>query len=246
MSFPRKLESIFMTNNCKNQIILASASPRRQELLAEAGYKFKVVVSNVDESVFPTEGITSAEYSKQLALAKANDVAEKYPDSIVIGADTVVDFEGQIIGKPDDAEHAEEITRKLFSKPHKVITGLAIIRRNRSSCTADNNSRCHSERAQRVEESAYFNGFLRSVPKNRDSGRNDSKNDLQIVEADTTIVYPRKLTDAQIADHIKSGIWQDKAGAYSIRDNDPFVDHIDGSLTNVMGMPMELFKRLYP
>ncbi len=169
--------------------------------MAEAGYKFDVVVSQIDESVFPAENIASAEYARQLAFAKANDIAGKYPDSIVIGADTVVDFEGKIIGKPSDAKHAEEITRKLFSKPHKVITGLAIVCKSRS---------------------------------------------LKIVEAETTIVYPRKLTDAQIAGHIKSGIWRDKAGAYSISDNDPFVDHIDGSMTNVMGMPMELLKRLYP
>jgi septum formation protein len=180
-------------------LILASASPRRKQLLTDAGCKFTVVVSQIDESVFPIENIAPVEYAKQLSLAKANDVAQKYPDSIVIGADTVVDFEGQIIGKPRDARHAEEITRMLFSKPHKVITGLALI------CISRN---------------------------------------LQIVEAETTTVYPRKLTDTQIAEHIKSGIWQNKAGAYSIRNNDPFVDHIDGSLTNVMGMPMELFSRL--
>jgi len=186
--------------NNKSFFILASASPRRQELLAEAGYKFEVVVSQIDESVFPTTGISSVEYAKQLALAKANDVAGKYPDSIVIGADTVVDFEGQIIGKARDAKHAEEITRMLFSKPHKVITGLALVCKSRN---------------------------------------------LKIVEAETTAVYPRKLTDAQIAGHIESGIWCGKAGAYSIRDNDPFVDHIVGSLTNVMGMPMELFQRIF-
>ena len=179
-------------------IILASASPRRRQLLAEAGYQFDVVVSQIDESVLPTENIASVEYARQLALAKANDIARNHPDSLVIGADTVVDFEGQIIGKPRDARHAEEITRMLFSKPHKVITGLALICKSRN---------------------------------------------LQIVEAETTVVYPRKLTDAQIAGHIKSGIWRDKAGAYSIRDNDPFVDHIEGSMTNVMGMPMELLKK---
>ena len=182
-------------------LILASASPRRKQLLTDAGYKFTVVVSQIDESVFPTENIAPVEYAKQLALAKANDVADKYPDSLVLGADTVVDFEGQIIGKPRDARHAEEITRMLFSKPHKVITGVALICKSRN---------------------------------------------LKIVEAETTIVYPRKLTDAQIAGHIKSGIWRNKAGAYSICDNDPFVDHIDGSMTNVMGMPMELFKKIYP
>jgi septum formation protein len=182
-----------------SKIILASASPRRRELLAEAGYKFTVVPSSVDESVFPTDGIGSAEYAKQLALSKADNIAQKYPDYMVIGADTVVDFNGRIIGKPRDVKHAEEITRMLFSKPHKVITGLALICKFRN---------------------------------------------LRVVEAETTVVYPKKLTDAQIAEHIKSGIWQDKAGAYSIRDNDPFVDHIEGSFTNVMGMPMEMLKRL--
>ena len=180
-------------------IILASASPRRKQLFAEAGYKFTVVVSQINESNFSTENIASVEYAKQLAFAKANDVAQNQPDSIVIGADTVVDFEGQIIGKPRDAKHAKEITRMLFSRPHKVITGIAIICKSRN---------------------------------------------LKIVEAETTVVYPKKLTDAQIAEHIKSGIWCDKAGAYSISDNDPFVDHIEGSMTNVMGMPMELLKRL--
>jgi septum formation protein len=182
------------------KLILASASPRRRQLLAEAGYKFEVVVSQIDESAFATIGVVPVEYAKKLALAKALDVAEKFPDSLVIGADTVVDFDGRIIGKASDAKEAEEITRMLFSKPHKVITGLAIV--------------C-------------------------------KKRDLQIVEADTTVVYPKKLSEAQIAGHIAGGIWRDKAGAYAIQEQaDAFVDHIEGSLTNVMGMPMELLCRL--
>ena len=169
-------------------------------MLAEAGYKFDVVVSKIDEASFSTENISPVEYAKQLALAKANDVAQKYPDSLVLGADTVVDFDGKIIGKPADAKHAEKITRMLFSRPHKVITGLAIVCKNRK---------------------------------------------LQIVEADTTTVYPKKLTDAQIAEHIAGEIWRDKAGAYAIQENnDLFVDHIDGSLSNVMGMPMEMLNRI--
>ena len=96
-------------------IILASASLRRRQLLKEAGYKFKVVVSKIDEASFSTENISHTEYAKQLALAKANDVAQKYPGSLVIGADTVVDFAGQIIGKAADAKDAERITRMLFS-----------------------------------------------------------------------------------------------------------------------------------
>ena len=184
----------------RSQFILASASPRRQHLLAKAGYCFEVVPSDVDESAYDTDGVTSEDHTKILALAKAKDVAAKFPNAIVMGADTVVDLDGEIIGKPDDADHAEEITRKLFSKPHQVITGVALV----------------------------------CVDRN-----------IEIVEADTTVVYPRQLTDEQIAEHIRKGDWQGKAGAYGIQETgDEFVDHIDGSFTNVMGLPMELVERL--
>jgi len=184
----------------KSQFILASASPRRRDLLRKAGYCFEIVPSKVDESAFDTNSVTSEEHTKILALAKAKDIAVRFPNAIVMGGDTVVDLDGEIIGKPDDAAHAEEITRKLFSKPHKVITGLALV------CLEKN---------------------------------------IEIVETDTTIVYPRQLTEAQIAEHIHKGDWQGKAGAYGIQETgDGFVDRIDGSFTNVMGLPMELTQRL--
>jgi len=182
------------------RIILASASPRRRELLAEAGYKFTVITPDIDESAILTADVPAAEYAKKLALAKARNVAEKYPESLVIGADTVVDFNGQIIGKPADAKQAEQITRKLFSAPHKVITAVALVRLS---------------------------------------------DGIGLCESDTTTVYPKRLTDKQIAEHIKSCSWQDKTGAYAIKETgDEFVQKIEGSLTNVMGLPMELLKRL--
>ena len=181
-------------------IILASASPRRKQLLAQAGYKFKVVVPDIDESAFPAERGKSVEYTKQLALAKARSIAAKFPDHLVIGADTVVDFKGQIIGKPADAKDAERITRRLFSSPHKVITAVAIVRLS---------------------------------------------DGIEIVESDTTTVYPRKMTERQITEHIRGGSWKDKAGAYAIQETgDRFVERIKGSLTNVMGFPMELVLRM--
>jgi septum formation protein len=189
-----------MAKGTLQHIILASKSPRRRQLLTDAGYKFIVITPDVDESTFHSEGIDACEYAKQLALAKAKCVAKEYPDSLVIGADTVVDFNGEIIGKAADADHAEQITRKLFSKPHKVITGLAIIR---------------------------------------------LRDNLEIVEADITTVFPRKMSTAKIAEHIRGGSWQDKAGAYAIQETgDEFVEKIEGSMTNVMGLPMELLKRL--
>ena len=189
-----------MSEQSQYSFILASVSPRRKQLLAEAGYKFTVVRPDINESAFPVEGIEACEYAERLALAKAKYVAQKYPDSLVIGADTVVDFEGQIIGKPADAKGAEQITKKLFSKPHKVITGIAIVR----LCDGIELSKC-----------------------------------------DTTTVYPKRLTSEQIAEHINSESWRDKAGAYAIKENgDEFVERIEGSLTNVMGLPMELLQRL--
>ncbi len=183
-----------------NTFILASASPRRKLLLERAGYRFDIVCSNIDESAFDTEGADSVEHTKQLALAKANDVAQKNPDRLVLAADTVVDFEGKIIGKPEDAAHAEQITRLLFSAPHKVITGIALVN---------------------IAES------------------------LQIVEADTTIVYPKKLTEQQIAEHVRKEDWKGKAGAYGIQESgDEFVEKIEGSFTNVMGLPMERLQQL--
>ncbi len=181
-------------------IVLASASPRRKQLLSEAGYKFNSVIPDIDESAFPLTGVTASEYAKRLALAKAKNVAGKYPDCLVIGADTVVDFNGQIIGKPADAKQAQQITKKLFSRPHKVITAIAIVR------LSDN---------------------------------------TELVASDSTTVYPKKLTAEQIDKHIKSGTWRDKAGAYAIKENgDEFIERIEGSLTNVMGLPMELLQRL--
>lgn len=180
--------------------ILASVSPRRKDLLTKAGYKFKVVPPDIDESAFSSEQIASSRYTEKLALAKANSVAKKYPDCLVIGADTIADFNGEIIGKPTDQTDAERITRKLFSAPHKVITGLAIVR------IADG---------------------------------------IELVESDTTIVIPRRMTDEQITEHIKGGSWQGKAGAYAIQETaDEFVEKIKGSLTNVMGLPMELLQKM--
>jgi septum formation protein len=181
--------------------ILASASPRRRELLAKAGYEFEVVVAEVDESSFSKEGLAAEEYAEQLALAKAKCVAERYGDSLVLGADTVADFGGEIIGKPADAKEAEEITRKLFSEPHRVVTGVAIVR--------------------------LSDGF-------------------ELVRSDSTTIYPKPLMPEQIAEHIENGSWRDKAGAYAIKeDGDEFVERIEGSLTNVMGLPMELLEKMF-
>ncbi|MEJ5259363.1 MAG: Maf family protein [Anaerohalosphaeraceae bacterium] len=175
--------------------ILASASPRRKLLLQQAGYRFEVIPSQVDESKVDICGLTCEQAAARLALAKAQDVAASYPDCLVLAADTVVDSDGTLIGKPADVAEAEAILRRLFRKPHRVITGIALVRKSRN---------------------------------------------LEICESCITWVYPKTITEEQLAAYLASGDWQGKAGAYGIQEiNDAFVERIDGSFSNVVGLPME-------
>ena len=175
--------------------ILASRSPRRIELLREAGYEFEVIPSAVDESLFDTNTVSPARYAETLAQAKAEDIASQHPDRLVLGADTIIDCQGEIIGKPEDEAHAESIVKKLFSRPHTVITGLALI----------------------------------WITKQ-----------IEIVTHESTQVVPRDMSQAQIEAHLQSNSWQGKAGAYAIQENgDEFIERLEGSLTNVIGLPME-------
>lgn len=107
------------------EIVLASGSPRRAEILSSVGWKFTSEVPNVDES--PIAGESSREYVVRLAREKAGVIAGRHPDAIVLGADTVVVIEGEMIGKPDDLEHARRMLRRLSGNWHEVLTGVAVI-----------------------------------------------------------------------------------------------------------------------
>ena len=107
------------------EIVLASASPRRKELLGFIFKNFINVASEVQESVPDDMEISSI--PQYLAEVKARDVAEKYPDALVIGADTLVCLNGTALGKPKDCKQAEEMLCMLSGKTHSVITGCALI-----------------------------------------------------------------------------------------------------------------------
>jgi len=105
-------------------LILASKSPRRRYLLEQAGLTFRVIPSNIDES---SVALSSPEvYARVLSEAKANDVAQKYPDNWIIGADTIVLKEGAILGKPSSQSEARTMLRRLSGQTHQVLTGYAI------------------------------------------------------------------------------------------------------------------------
>lgn len=107
------------------EIILASASPRRKEILQNTKLKFEVQKSEIEEAVFEEESPESMVV--RLAYEKAFDVAQKNRDKLVIGADTIVVLEDEVLGKPKDEEEAFDMIQKLSNKTHRVITGISLI-----------------------------------------------------------------------------------------------------------------------
>ncbi len=106
------------------RLILASNSPRRRHLLAQAGLNFSVIPSNVDEQKVTIPDPDA--HVRTLAESKATDISEKHPDSWVIGADTIVCIEHQILGKPDSKDTARDMLKRLSGKTHQVYTGYCI------------------------------------------------------------------------------------------------------------------------
>jgi septum formation protein len=110
----------------QGHIILASGSPRRHELLEQAGVQFEIKVSGCDET--PVPGESAREMVERLALVKAQAVAANCPDAYVIGADTTVYIHGESLGKPSSIEEAHVMLRTIQGKTHEVWGGIAVVR----------------------------------------------------------------------------------------------------------------------
>ena len=184
-----------------NQVVLASASPRRQELLRQVVDDFRVVPADVDE-----ESLTVSDpwdTATRLALAKAKKVAQQHPQALVIGSDTVVAVELDPkkyvqLSKPADSEEAVRMLSLLSGRQHLVITGVALVRRG-----------------------------------------------TEHVASDTTTVAFRTLTERETQAYVATGEPMDKAGAYAIQGGAAkFVDKTEGSITNVIGLPLELLRKM--
>ena len=180
-------------------VILASASPRRKELLAQLLDDFSIVPADVDEDALTVSD--PWETATNLALAKARAVRGIHPEALVIGGDTVValaENRGHVqLTKPIDKDDAERILRRLSGKTHVVITGVALVQPG-----------------------------------------------LEKTFSETTRVKFRNLSDAEISAYVATGEPMDKAGAYAIQAGaEPFVLRVEGSLSNVIGLPLEELRR---
>ena len=127
----------------KGMLVLASASPRRQELLRNAGIAFEVQPAHIAEDSLPGEG--AKECAERLAREKALAVARQRPHDSVLGADTVVVVDGEVLGKPSDAADAARMLRLLSGREHRVITGVCLVAGGQWSVASETTSVTMSE-----------------------------------------------------------------------------------------------------
>ena len=107
------------------KFILASSSPRRRELLLRLQTPFDIILPDVDESIIPPDGSPET-YCTALAELKANDISQHYPNNLVIGSDTIVVLDNNIMGKPEDKAMAQNMLETLSGKTHHVYTGVCL------------------------------------------------------------------------------------------------------------------------
>ncbi len=110
------------------QIVLASTSPRRRELLGLLGLPFRIIPPTCEEKI--SLHLPPIEQTRQFARDKAQSVANQYPENLVIGSDTVIEIEGKLLGKPENMQDAETMLRDLRGKCHQVHTGVALIQQS--------------------------------------------------------------------------------------------------------------------
>lgn len=174
-------------------IVLASASPRRAQLLASAGIRFEAASSDIPEEFLPDE--SPVDHVRRLAEAKARAVAGRHAGRFFVGADTIVVCDGEPLGKPRDRLDAGRMLCRLSGKLHDVLTAYAV----------------YDAVDGRIE-----------------------------VAVTTTRVWFKTLRPAEIAAYVETDCPLDKAGAYGIQGRAAsMVERIDGSYTNVVGLPLE-------
>ena len=213
----------------KPELILASSSPRRQELLREIGIPFQVHAANINED--QNAGEAPMEYALRLAREKAEAVAARYPQSYVLGADTIVVLKGEVLGKPIDHADAARMLRLLSGRAHEVTTAVSLIPPN----TALPSTSQSKASPNTISPSASLIAPNLVVPFSVAQGT------LAETRASTTKVHFREIAEAEIQQYVAGGEPMDKAGAYAIQGGaSRWTDRIEGEFSNVVGLPLSL------
>lgn len=204
-------------------IILASRSPRRKQLLEEAGVKFVAFTGSteVDETLEPDLLANPEEAVKKLAERKAGAVVQEVLAQnpvglgIVIGADTMVVLDGEMLGKPYSADHAREMLRKLSGRTHEVITGVSV--------------------------------WMMLLNETEENGGDGNVSIGFRTFAETSYVTFKELTDEDINAYVATGETIDKAGAYGIQGKGAaLVEKYEGDYNNIVGLPVAKLLENFP
>lgn len=205
-------------------LILASGSPRRQELIRTFGLVCRIDPADVDETM---PGRTPPDVLvEQLSLRKALKVKGRATEAngVVIGSDTVVVLDGRILGKPQDEQDAFDMLRSLAGRTHQVYTGLACIRTRADLTERD-------EQTPSICEVGSYSVIAVS-PQGEPAG---------LVGCTVSSVTFRPMNDEEIRAYVKSGEPMDKAGAYGVQGlGAVFIEKIEGDFYSIMGLPLNL------
>jgi len=184
-------------------LILASASPRRHQLLAEAGAVFVTLPPDENAEDERRANELPVEYVQRLAFQKAKNVADKVEQGIILGGDTVVLCGEAILEKPTDRDDARKMLQLLRGQIHNVLSGLCLIRKTVGGKT-----------------------IVRQ-------------------EAEITRLIMQPISDDILETYLDTGSWQGKAGAFGYQDGNDWITILEGSESNVVGLPLELFHTMY-
>jgi septum formation protein len=213
-------------------LILASSSPRRQDLLRNARILFKTHPADIPEALNPGEA--PQDYVRRLAREKACAVFEQLQPpagTLVLGADTTVVIDGAVLGKPNDEADAARMLRQLSGRQHEVVTGVCLIGADQvapGSCPAG--PACSERKAGDVQ---------------RATGNGKRETFFEDVRCETTQVCFSELTDVEIENYVSTGEPMDKAGAYAIQGAaSRWIPRIEGCYFNVVGLPVPLVCRM--
>ena len=188
-----------ITDVSKAKIILASSSPRRIAYLKELGVRFHCVAPEIDETIYENE--SPRDYVRRLAILKAKTVAKLHPQVWVLGADTTVVVDNEVLGKPKNPSDAKRMLNRLAGRTHHVLSGIALV--------------------------------------------NESRMKTKSAVSSTRVIF-RSLSRKEIECYINTGEPFDKAGAYGAQGKGGILlKRIEGSFSNVVGLPLEKFYELW-
>lgn len=228
-------------SNEKYKIILASASPRRKEIMQKMGFDFEIKVSGCEENTTETEPSLIV---RELATIKAKDVAATLDgdSNIAVGADTVVAHRGEIMGKPKDERKAFDMIRSYAGDIHRVYTGVCLVIPFKSNSEFEELIEKVKDFEARTES---FYGLENLRIENVTMGKTATDRScatereyLVVSYSVYTNVHVVPMSDDEITQYATSGEPLDKAGAYAIQGGfAPFISAIEGDYYNVVGLP---------